>query len=505
VKGSTFKRCGCRDPKTGGQLGSRCPKLTRRTHGQWWVRYEAPGLRNGRRIRPTLGPFGTEREAQAALTGVLERINRGTYIELDRQTFGDYLYQWLAGKVNLKAATRLSYETHIRLYLEPGLGHLELAVLRDHDFEELYAAMRLIGRLPEGVRPSAMLRRLLNVRTDTPQARRPLSPARIRRVHSTVMSALNSALRRRKLAHNPAQYVELESGRAPRALVWTDERVAQWRAAGRRPSAVMVWTPAQTAFFLDRVEGDRLYALWHLMAHRGLRRGEAVHLLWPDVDLDAAQATVREQAGEGDAWSPKSAAGSRTIGLGAHTVAVLRTHRAAQNAGRLAWGEGWVDSGRVFTKEDGSTLNADSVSQRFDRLVARHQLPPVRLHDLRHGAATLALAAGADVKVVSYELGHSSTQITQDLYTSVLPQVSKAAAEAVAGLLASTRKAGGDTGSPGASSTREVPLGHRTATPGNKTDRPRMSQAGETAGQTGWGGRDSNPRPKDYESSALTD
>jgi integrase len=58
----------------------------------------------------------------------------------------------------------------------------------------------------------------------------------------------------------------------------------------------MVWTPAQTAAFLDRVQADRLYPLWHIIAHRGLRRGEAVHLLWADVDLDAAQATIREQA-----------------------------------------------------------------------------------------------------------------------------------------------------------------------------------------------------------------
>jgi hypothetical protein len=112
----------------------------------------------------------------------------------------------------------------------------------------------------------------------------------------------------------------------------------------------------------------------------------------------------------------------------------LRAHRATQEAEGLVWGEAWVDSGRVFTKEDGSTLNADSVSQRFDRLVARHHLPSERLHDLRHGAATLALAAGANNKVVSHELGHSSTQITQDLHTSVLPQVSQAAAEAVASL-----------------------------------------------------------------------
>ena len=372
--------------------------------------------------------------------------------------------------------TRLSYETHIRLYFKPGLGHVELAALRDQDFEDLYAAMRMIGRLPAAQRPSPLLRRLLDERTDTPQARRPLSPARIRRVHSTVMSALNSAVRRRKLAHNPAQYVELESGRAPRALVWTDERVWLWRRTGRRPSPVMVWTPAQTVAFLDGAAADRLYPLWHLVAHRGLRRSEAIHLLWADVDLAAARATVRQQAqdDEEEAWSPKSESGNRTIALDALTIEVLRAHRQAQQADQRLWGEAWTDSRRVFTKEDGTTLNPDSVSQRFDRLVARHDLPPVRLHDLRHGAATLALAAGADIKVVSHELGHSSTQITQDLYTSVLPQVSQAAADAVAALLASAREAGDRV------CLMPVPgsLGHTTATRGNDPD----THAGGTRG-----------------------
>src|SRR4051794_36521804 len=296
MKGSTFKRCGCRDPETGKQLGSRCPRLRRRTHGKWWARYDVPGPRDRRRSQAAIGPFSTEREAQAALAGVVDRISRGTYVEINRQTLDDYLDQWLSGKVRLKSGTRLSYETHIRLYLKPGLGHHELAALRDYHFEELYAAMRLIGRLPEGQRPSPMLRRLLDARTDTPQARRPLSPARIRRVHSTVMSALNNAVRRRRLAHNPAQHVELRSGRAPRALVWTEERVALWRRTGRRPSPVMVWTPSQTVAFLDAAGADRLYPLWHLVAHRGLRRSEAIHLSWTDLDLDAAQATVREHS-----------------------------------------------------------------------------------------------------------------------------------------------------------------------------------------------------------------
>src|SRR4051795_9887478 len=202
-----------------------------------------------------------------------------------------------------------------------------------------------------------MLRRLLDARTDTPQARRPLSPARIRRVHSTVMSALNSAVRRRRIAHNPAQYVELESGRAPRALVWTEQRASLWRRTGRRPSPVMVWTPAQTAAFLDAAGADRLYPLWHLVAHRGLRRAEAVHLTWADVDLDAAQATVREHSDEMEAWSPKSESGNRTIALDALTVEVLEVHgRSGRRAAIVEGGVGSTQAGSSQGRREASSI-----------------------------------------------------------------------------------------------------------------------------------------------------
>jgi integrase len=70
----------------------------------------------------------------------------------------------------------------------------------------------------------------------------------------------------------------------------------------------------------------------------------------------------------------------------------------------------------VFTHEDGRALSPNGVSQRLDRLVTRHDVPAIRLYDLRHVAATLALTAGVDVKVVSEQLGHTTTQITRDIY-----------------------------------------------------------------------------------------
>ncbi len=387
MRGSTFQRCGCRDG-SGRQLGKACPRRKQRGHGGWWIRYDAPRHEDGQRRQVDAGPFPSRREAEAALADVLDRRNKGTYVAADRGlTFARYLDDWMAGKLALKTSTRISYDHHIALYLKPGLGHVRLADLRDTDFEELYAAMRQIGR--QTGKPSPMLARLLRARTNTEQARRPLTPNRVRSVHATVRSALNAAVKRPKIAHNPALYVELERVHTPRALVWTDERVTEWRRTGRRPSPVMVWTPVQTGALLDAVADDRLYALWHLFALRGLRRSEAVWLSWVDVDLYAATATVR--AGSQQDWDgPKSEASERAVALDPGTVAVLRRHRKAQQESRLLWGAGWTESGLVFTHEDGQALSPNGVSQRFDRLVSRHGVPPIRLHDLRHVAATLA-------------------------------------------------------------------------------------------------------------------
>ncbi|MBA2769507.1 MAG: site-specific integrase [Sporichthyaceae bacterium] len=486
MRGSTFQRCGCRDA-TGRQLGADCPQRSRRGHGSWWIRYDAPRDTDGQRRQASAGPFDSRREAEVALADVLDRRHKGTYVAADRGlTFARYLDEWMAGKLALKASTRTSYDHHIALYLKPGLGHVALADLRDTDFEELYAAMRQIGR-PQAGNPSPMLARLLGARTTTKQARRPLTPNRVRSVHATVRSALNAAVKRHKIAHNPALYVELERVRLPRALVWTDERVTEWRRAGRRPSPVMVWTPVQTGAFLDAVADDRLYALWHLLAFRGLRRSEAVWLSWVDVDLDAATATVR--SGSQQDWDgPKSEASERAVALDPGTVVVLRRHRKAQKETRLLWGAGWIETGLVFTHEDGRALSPNGVSQRFDRLVTRHGVPPIRLHDLRHVAATLALTAGADIKVVSEQLGHSTTQITRDIYLSVMPQVAQAAADAAATLVPRA-----------VATTLAQQSVHTLCTPGDISGTQNDLKESKTAGQKVWGGRDSNPRPRDYE------
>lgn len=213
----------------------------------------------------------------------------------------------------------------------------------------------------------------------------------------------------------------------------------------------MVWTPAETGEFLDFIQDEELYALFRLVALRGLRRGEACGLRWVDVDLKARTINVATQlvqeGAEVTESVPKSDAGDRVVTLDAETASVLAALRRRQAQQRIAAGPGWLDTGRVFTRGDGSWVTPDWLSDYFDRLVARSGLPPIRLHDLRHGAATLALAGGADMKVVQDMLGHSSITITADTYASVLPELARAAAEAAASLIPRKRR-----GTPGLTS-----------------------------------------------------
>ena len=278
------------------------------------------------------------------------------------------------------------------------------------------------------------------IATTTNSKGRPQSPSAMQHLRTTLRAALNLAVREELLECNPARHIEITGYQQPHAKVWTDARVQQWEQTGDRPP-VAVWTADQLATFLGTVTDDSLYAFWWLTALRGLRRGETCGLRWVDIDLDRGVLTIernRTTAGyqivEGD---PKTPAGRRSVALDKRTVQVLRAHRRrqldqkAEAAGRR---RPWTDSGYVF-RGDGQPINPNYATTRFRKLVQRAALPPVRLHDLRHGAASLAHQAGADLKTLQDLLGHSSIVTTADTYTSVLPEVQRATADATAHLV----------------------------------------------------------------------
>lgn len=124
------------------------------------------------------------------------------------------------------------------------------------------------------------------------------------------------------------------------------------------------------------------------------------------------------------------------VGLDQDTVAEGRAHRTRRKRERLAAGTAWNDSGLMFTDELGDSLRPDEVSTWFKELAAAAGLPVIKMHAARHTAATLALEAGVDIKVVSDQLGHSTTTITRDTYQHVRRAAHQDAAEKVVALLA---------------------------------------------------------------------
>jgi integrase len=174
--------------------------------------------------------------------------------------------------------------------------------------------------------------------------------------------------------------------------------------------------------FLNSVAGTRLEPLWTVYAGTGLRRGEGLALRWTDVDLDGAQLAISvSKSGRG-----------RSVAIDAGTVALLRAHRKRQAAEKLALGPAYQDSGHLFCREDGVPYSPDYITRAFRKAVARTDLRRIRLHDLRHGWASLALATGVNPKVVSERLGHATVSCTLDTYSHVLPGLQEDAAERVA-------------------------------------------------------------------------
>lgn len=309
------------------------------------------------------------------------------------QTVGEYLEEWLWSKQSLRPSTHASYETHVRRYLVAYLGPVDLGSLRPLHVERMYREL--------AVRES--------------RGGRPLSAASVRRIHATLMSALNMAVRRGLLDRNPAATVELP--RADKANVET-------------------WSSVELSRFLDAIGDDRLHLLYLLLGLVGLRRGEAVALRWSEVDLNRGflriERSVVRVGSQAVVGPPKSSSGRRVVAIDDETARRLQWHQCRQRLEALRRTGAALTPELVFTTEDGELLDPAYVSRHFDRLIARHGLPRIRLHDLRHTSASIGLESGESLVEVSRRLGHSSISITADTYSHISPLVAKESAERLA-------------------------------------------------------------------------
>jgi integrase len=385
--GSVYQRhaAGCPRAEGGGYAPHRC-------RGSWSYIIDLGTDTSGTRRQMGKGGFPTKAAARSALQEISSLLL--TDVNVQNMKVGEYLENWLAGKHSLKPKTVSLYRDALDLYLIPHLGHIGLLELRAHHLDRFYAAITIGKR------------------------GKPLSPSSIRRIHAALRSALNTAVKRRLIPYNPALHVEL---------------------APENPHRPKPWTADQCQTFLGKIREDRLSTLYHIMIVTGLRRGEAIGLRWEDVDLESHCLFVTQQItevrGKLVVGTPKTRRGRRVVPIDALTVDLLRDQLRDQDTERAAWGDASRHQDLVFCREDGHPLRPEYVTRHFQALAKKAGLPAIRLHDLRHTNASLALAAGIDIKVVSDRLGHSTMAVTADLYTHVVPSLGRDAAKRIAGLL----------------------------------------------------------------------
>ena len=193
----------------------------------------------------------------------------------------------------------------------------------------------------------------------------------------------------------------------------------------------------------EAVRGDRLQALFDLVLVLGLRQSEALAIQWDDVDFDSRELRVRRSlqryGGDYHLDATKTRRSRRTLALPDPVVSSLRAHRTRQleerlTAGPLWDGEHWGDL--VFCTALGRPLHGGSmVTKRFQSLLERANLPRMTFHELRHGAATLMLAIGVDLRTIMETLGHSQISTTMNVYSHVVPALQRDASERVGRVL----------------------------------------------------------------------
>lgn len=300
-------------------------------------------------------------------------------------TLGEFLDEWLAGKLDVKPTTLRLYRHWVGAYLVPHLGHIRLDSVSKVEVRAMFDAS------------------------------------------ATGLSAQHEVLKLLRGALKAA----VADGLIDR------HQLAGFRLPRREPRELRVWTPAEVRTFLAYVRDDRLGPLFELELTTGLRVGELCGLRWED--LDGPVLRVRRQLHFEDkrpvVSTPKTPSSRRSLRLDAETLAALDRWRRRQREELFALGVRQAPDTWLFTREDGEPLRTWSLVRRLRELAEAWNLPPLRFHDLRHTYATLALRAGVSPKVVSERLGHSGIGITLDVYSTVIEELEDEATTKVRGLL----------------------------------------------------------------------
>jgi integrase len=407
-----------------------------RENGKWAYRVASePDPLTGARIRPYKGGFQTEEAALRQAIEAKKILDSGRSPHPEKIRVREYFQEWLkAIEPNLKETAAQSYRDIIDAYIEPILGQRWLRDLKVTTINSFYRYLSDGGRRKGdsnermyqvwlqhrdernglGPKPSLMAamggtnlagaqraaRRFRAGRTPKPYTPG-LSAKTVRNVHVVMSKALHDAVTWGYLNADPTEHAVVPKLRKLRdsRKVWTVEELGRW---------------------LDVALEDRFAGMWLLAATTGMRRSELAGVRRQMLDLGTGHLRVEGTrvvvAGRALASDGKSAAGRREISLDSFTCAELRKLVEVLTSERRALGKGYPSHGLLMVNERGRPLHPDTITTRFNRLVDRAGVPRIRLHDVRHTYATLALDEGVDPKTLSDRIGHANTSVTLQIY-----------------------------------------------------------------------------------------
>ncbi len=356
--------------------------------------------------------YGRKRDAEARLIELLQDKNTGKLTPRSTATLADLVREWIPHKAqHVAARTIAGYEHTLRTYVLPTLGHKRLADLTLRDIDQLYRNMRE-GKLPK---PEADKDGKI-----AGWQGKPLGPRTVHLAHAALSQALTQAVRWQMISYSPARDAEVVSG---------------------KPKEKRALTAAERAAFLEASAGAYYRVLYRVLMDTGLRPGEACALMWTDLDfqnerLTVARAVTRGADGERIATHPKTSKSRRTLPMFG-LCDMLLEHMATQRE------VGHDASGYVFVNQEGQPLAPWTFSRReLDRtLTAAGITDTFSLYSFRHTFASLHLASGTPLTVVSRWLGHSTISQTANTYQHLANEVAEDWAQRHVAYLEKTEKA----------------------------------------------------------------
>ncbi|MFF2909177.1 tyrosine recombinase XerC [Paenibacillus sp. NPDC057934] len=331
--------------------------------------------RLGKRLREYAYAY-TESEAKKILSEFEYNQQRNILVESNRMTVSEFLDHWMDNyvKYNCEETTAYGYRNILYKHVVPYLGVIELQKLQPRHIQDYYKYL---------------------------MDEKGLSPNTVRKHHANIRKALDYGLKQQFVHRNVADAVSL-----PRSNKFEGK----------------AYTKEQLSILLNLVKDTKLELPVYLSAYLGLRRSEITGLMWEKgVDMQNRILhikTVRTSAGKSIVIKkPKTDKSQRTLYIDDEVYELLAKTKVKQDEYKKMFGKDYVDSGYVFTRDDGIPFRVNTVTEQFSDFLKKNNLPKIRLHDLRHTFASILNFEGVDLKSISEALGHSDIGTTNKIYT----------------------------------------------------------------------------------------